>query len=305
MSFEKYHINKLDNERIYADLKLVTDHFPHFTDTIHIEDTAEGVPVIRFVPFAQMDFVEQGFSTRLGGVSDGMFSSMNLTFNRGDDPKKVAENFRRMAEALHILPEQMVYSRQTHTANILKVTQKHRGMGVTAPQDFDNIDGLITAEQGICLVTAYADCIPVIAADPVARCIGAAHAGWRGTVGNIAAGMIKQMQLEYGSHPEDVTAFIGPGICVDCYEVSQDVAECFHKAYAPIQCRLMLKPGKADGKWQLNLPMANFFNLSDAGVRPENIYISDICTCCNPDFLYSHRASGGKRGVLCNFIYIR
>lgn len=294
----------LDNERIYTEVKAQTGQKPHLSETTDIS-ISEEVPLIRFKPFTVMDFIEQGFSTRLGGVSEGIFSTMNLTFNRGDKIFCVQENFRRIASALHILPEQMVYSKQTHTTNVLKVGKEQSGMGVTRAQDFEDIDGLITNEPGVCLVTAYADCVPVILADPVSRSIGAAHAGWRGTAGNIAGNLVQAMTEAYGCQPGDVTAFIGPSICTDCYEVSEDVAVQFQKQYDEAVSCLILQPGSAPGKYQLNLQMANYFNLLQSGVPADNIYISDICTCCNPTFLYSHRASGGKRGILCNFIYIK
>lgn len=294
----------LDNERIYAEMITQTGQKPHLSKTTGIT-VSEEIPLIRFEPFAAMDFIEQGFSTRLGGISEGVFASMNLTFNRGDEKACVQENFRRIASALHIAPEQMVYSKQTHTTNLLRVGKEQSGMGITRAQDFEEMDALMTNEPGVCLVTAYADCVPVILADPVTRSIGAAHAGWRGTAGDIAGRLVQGMAEAYGCHSQDVTAFIGPSICVDCYEVSEDVAMQFQGRYDEKTVRLILHPGRKPGKYQLNLQMANYFNLLGSGVPADNIYISDMCTCCNPDLLYSHRASGGKRGILCNFIYIK
>ncbi len=298
-------IKRLDNERLLEAARQVSDSLPHVKHTVEFDETPGKAPVLRFAPFAEMPFVKQAFSTRLGGVSKGIYASMNLGFNRGDDPADVSENFRRMAQAVGVSPERMVCSKQTHTSNIMKAESRHAGMGVTRPVSYDNIDALITNEPGLCLVTAYADCIPVIAADPAAGCIGAAHAGWRGIVSDIAGKMIKMMSDEYGSDPQNVTVFVGPGICQDCYEVSDDVADAFRNRYGNGKARLVLTPGKISGKWQLDLLMANFLNLHEAGVPGDHVHIADVCTCCNPDILYSHRASCGKRGVLCNFISIR
>lgn len=297
-------LNYLDNPSIYEPFLQQEKEPPHLMQTTVVTET-DGVPLIRFKPFTEMGFIEQGFSTRLGGVSDGIYASMNLTFQRGDDPVHVRRNFDRIGAALEIRPDRMVCSRQTHTDHILTVGRAHLGMGVTREPDFDQIDALITDEPGVCLVTAYADCVPVILADPVRRCIGAAHAGWRGTASDIAGKMAGQMMKEYGSRPEDLVAFVGPSICVDCYEVGSEVARVFTEAFGRGQSRLLLRPGKAPGKYQLNLQMANFFNLRNRAIQARHIYISDLCTCCNPQVFYSHRASQGRRGGLCNFIYIK
>ena len=132
-----------------------------------------------------------GFSTRLGGVSEGIFESLNFASGRGDDPDNILENFKRIGVSLGDIPaKDMVYAKQTHTVNVLHVTEKHRGMGVTRERDFDNIDALVTDTPGVCLVAGFADCIPLFFADPVKQAIGLAHSGWRGTIGNIAAAQI-------------------------------------------------------------------------------------------------------------------
>lgn len=264
-----------------------------------------GVPLIRFPAFEALSFIEHGFSTRMGGVSSGIYESMNLSFHLEDSFENVSENFRRIAKALHTAPENMVYSKQTHTTNVMKAEQMHRGMGVVRERSYDNIDGLVTNVPGLCLVTSYADCVPLFFADKKTKSIGAAHSGWRGTVGNIAAVTAAKMQEEYGSKPEDIAVFIGPSICENCYEVSTDVAEQFLDSYSKEEAKHIVKCGKEPGKYQLNLQLANYYNLLHAGIRPENISISDICTCCNPKLLFSHRASKGRRGILCGFIYIK
>ena len=122
----------------------------------HIFDEMEGaVPYLSFPMFRDTGLVTDGFSTRLGGVSEGCFSSLNLSFDRGDDRAAVAENFRRMGEALGVRCEDMVLSQQTHTTNIRIVTDEDRGKGITRERDYTDIDGLITNVPGICLVTTY------------------------------------------------------------------------------------------------------------------------------------------------------
>ncbi|MBQ4284709.1 MAG: peptidoglycan editing factor PgeF [Lachnospira sp.] len=263
-----------------------------------------GVVYLKYSIFEDLDFVKQGFSTRKGGVSEGIYSSMNLTFLRDDSYQNVKRNFELMGQALGIKPEDMVYSKQTHTTNVLKVSGKHRGLGVTKEHIYDDVDGLITNESNVCLVTAYADCIPVIVVDPVNKAIGAAHAGWKGTVGNIVNNMITFMSVEYGTKPGDIKAFVGPGICEGCYEVSEDVFLAFNKVYSEEEMGLIIRNGANKGKYQLNLPMANVINLYKTGVDMTNIAVADICTCCNSELLFSHRATNGQRGILCNFIEI-
>ena len=161
----------------------------------------------------------------------------------------------------------------------------------------------VTNEPGLCLITYFADCVPVYFIDPVNRCIGASHSGWRGTVADITHETVQLMNRTYGSKPEDIHAFIGPSICQDCYEVDEAVAEKFRSAYSQNEIGMILYHTIGD-KYQLNLQAANYFNMIHAGIKPDNIGISDICTSCNSDWLFSHRASHGKRGVLCGFMSI-
>lgn len=291
------HLKYIDNNRIYQGIRP-----ERLERTTKLMEGENGVPYLHFHNMEQLDFIEHGFSTRMGGVSTGIYESMNLIFSRDDHVELVQENFRRMTKALGTEPEKCVYSKQTHTVNVMAVGKQQLGMGITRERDYDNIDGLITNEPDICLVTAYADCVPLFFADPVHRCIGASHSGWRGTIGNMAQETLDMMRKQYGTNPADVYTFIGPSICINCYEVSEDVAQQFQDVYAQDSDRVVIP--KDNGKYLLNLQMANYFNMIHAGVRDEHIEISDLCTCCNPKFFYSHRASQGKRGVLCGFIRI-
>ena len=242
------------------------------------------------------------FSTRLGGVSDGIFASMNLSYTRGDEKAAVDENYRRIAGLLGCEPEDIVCSDQTHTTNIRVVEEKDKGKGIIRPKDYTDIDGLITNVPGIVLATFYADCVPLFFIDTEKKAVGLSHSGWRGTVGRMGQCTIEAMQKAYGTRPEDVVAAIGPSICQDCYEVSEDVADAFYREFhGPGHGEaILLSPG--NGKYQLNLWRANQIVLEEAGVLPEKIQVTDICTCCNPAYLFSHRASQGKRGNLGAFL---
>ena len=198
----------------------------------HIFDEMEGaVPYLSFPMFRDTGLVTDGFSTRLGGVSEGCFSSLNLSFDRGDDRAAVAENFRRMGEALSVHCEDMVLSQQTHTTNIRIVTDEDRGKGITRERDYTDIDGLITNVPGICLVTTYADCVPLYFLDPVKKVIALSHSGWRGTVGKIGKKTVELMHDNFGSDPADILAAVGPSVCQDCYEVSADVIDRFKEVF--------------------------------------------------------------------------
>lgn len=282
-------------------MEILWKHPGHPMTRINQQD---GVTFLSFPLLEKTGVVVCGFSTRLGGVSRGCCESMNLSFTRGDDPEAVMENYRRIGHALGISPEQIVCSDQTHTVNVRKVGRDDCGNGITKPKPYRDVDGLITDEAQVALATFYADCVPLYLVDPEKKTIGLAHSGWRGTVGKIGKVTVEAMRREYGCRPEAIRTVIGPSICQECYEVSEDVAEAFKKAYDPgLWDRLMTR--REDGKYQLNLWEACRENFLEAGILPEHISMPEICTCCNPGFLFSHRASKGKRGNLAAFLMLK
>lgn len=263
---------------------------------IEVGNFGDKLEYLTFPALESIGIVRHLFSTRLGGTSQGEFSAMNLSFTRGDDAACVMENYRRIGEALGCGPENMVASHQTHTTNIRRVTAVDKGKGITVPRDYEEIDGLMTDEPGIVLVTYFADCVPLFFVDPVHRAVGLAHSGWRGTAAGMGACMVKAMGEAYGTNPEDLYAAVGPSICADCYEVSGDVAEQFEGFTGAVH------EGRQSGKYQLDLWEANRQVLLKAGVRENRIAVTDICTCCNSEYLFSHRASKGRRGNLAAFL---
>ena len=263
-----------------------------------------GVPYFVFKNLENTGLVRHGFSTRLGGVSEGFLSSMNLSFTRGDDPEKVRENFRRMGTAIGFETKDLVLSDQTHTTNVRLVTEEDRGKGFDKEKDYTDTDGLITNVPGLMLVTIYADCVPLYFVDPVHKAIGLSHSGWKGTVHRMGKVTLERMAEEFGTRPEDVQAAIGPSICQGCYEVSEDVARAFMDEFADqLDDRLVYRKG--NGKYQLNLWSANERILLEAGIRPEHLTITNVCTCCNHELLFSHRASHGQRGNLGAFLGLK
>lgn len=263
-----------------------------------------GVTFLRYPALERTGLVRHGFSTRLGGVSEGIYASMNLSFTRGDDPGAVMENYRRIAAALEIPLTAIVTSDQTHTTHVRQVGKADCGSGVCRERRFADVDGMITDEPGVALATFYADCVPLYFVDTENRAIGLSHSGWRGTRGKMGRVTAEAMQRAFGTRPEKLLAAVGPSICRDCYEVSEDVAMEFQEAFAPALHDRILR-SRGDGKYLLDLWEANYQVLLEAGLRPENISMPNLCTCCNPGFLFSHRASGGRRGNLGAFLMLR
>ncbi len=281
----------------------------------------EEIEYLTFSELSNIDCIEHLFTTRIGGVSKGDCSTLNFSFTRGDEAAHVLENYRRIAELFGTDSSRFVATDQTHTTNIRIVTEADAGKGVTVPRDYTDIDGLITKEKGLILSCFTADCVPLYFVDPVKQVIGVAHSGWRGTVGRIGAKMIRQLQEVFGCDPKDIHTAIGPSICQSCYEISEEVAARFKEGFwaeeeverfAKEAWEAGLHPtgellmnGKAPGKYQLDLWLANYIVLRSAGILPEHISITDLCTNCNPDYLFSHRASKGKRGNLAAFLMLK
>lgn len=270
------------------------------------QNKAGDVEYLTFPILDNIPCVSHLFTTRIGGVSEGIYSSMNVSFTRGDKEEAVMENFRRIADIFKVPLESFVCSDQTHTTNIRIITKEDMGKGLTKERDYIDIDGLITDESGIVLSTFYADCVPLYFVDPVKKIIGLSHSGWKGTVGKIGLKTVEKMQETFGSRPEDIVCAIGPSICKDCYEVSEDVVLEMKRAFANNeQVMRQIAYPKENGKYLLDLWKANEFILQEAGIKKEHIQITDICTCHNPDYLFSHRASMGKRGNLGAFLMLK
>lgn len=263
----------------------------------HIFDEREvnGVPYLSFPLLEQTGMVKHGFSTRLGGVSRGHCATMNISTTRGDDPEAVRENQRRIAAAIGVDPSDFTYTHQTHTTNVAVVKEEDRG------GRFPDTDGMVTDVPGICLVTFYADCVPLFFVDPVKKAIGLSHSGWRGTVGKIGRVTVELMQEQFGSRPSDILAAVGPSVCQDCYEVSGDVIGKFREQFEE-QYWSDLFYQKENGKYQLNLWKANEIVFAESGILPEHMAVTNVCTHCNSDVLYSHRATGNQRGNLAAFL---
>lgn len=252
-----------------------------------------GVTFLAADSFLAAGGVAHGFSTRIGGVSKGIFTSLNLGSTRGDDSNCVKENYRRFCAAIGADVHRVVMTNQIHSTIIRTATLSDVKNDLFDPEGYD-CDGLITNDSGLALTIFSADCIPVLLYDPVKKVIAAVHAGWRGTAGDIAGKAARLMQEDYDSDPGDILAAIGPGISQCCFETHADVPD----AMIDILGNLA-KPYIAcleNGKFKVDLKGINAALLMRAGVSPEHIEISTDCTACLPDKYWSHRVTQGHRG---------
>lgn len=240
-----------------------------------------------------------GFSTRFGGVSGGMWSSLNLGTHRGDDPASVWENYRIFGQAVGFSPEQTVFTRQLHGSIVRSVTKKDCGTGLLREQT-EECDGIVTDEPGVALVAFGADCPTILLADPVRRVACAVHAGWRGTALGIAREAVRRMG-DYGSKPENITAAIGPCIGPCCFETHADVPDAMLAAFGE-DVRSCILPAPTEGKFFVDLRGINAWLLRECGVPFTDV--TPDCTACQPERFWSHRRVGGNRGSQASVILI-
>ncbi len=241
------------------------------------------------------------FTTRHGGVSEGCFKSLNFGFVKGDKLANIQTNFNILAETLDIKVENMVRSQQQHTNNILYVTEKDRGKGVTKARNFDSIDGLITDRPNVAIITSHADCTPLFFYDYEKKIIGLAHSGWRGTAQKISQEMLKKLTKDFNSKPEHILVGIGPSIGPCCFEVDKDVYDIFTNQ----DDRYMQYIKKKDLKYHIDLWSINKLILKDNGILSKNIVSANICTKCNTDTYFSHRGQKGKRGTMIGVMMLK
>lgn len=269
------------------------------------------LPVFKFITKGELtylvftpwenDTLVHAFTTRSGGISEGDLSSLNLGFNRGDQEENVIENYKRVCNALEVNFNSLVLSKQVHELEIAKVTAADKGNGIIEPNKWESKDGIYTSEKGVTLVTHYADCVPLFFYAPKYGMIGMAHAGWRGTLGEIGKKMIELWKKE-GISAEDIQVAIGPSIGPCCFEVDSEVAKKFSDKF---ENPSFIQKHTQDDKYHIDLWACNERILQEAGILKENIFQSQICTCCHSDLFFSHRKTQGKRGTLGAFMCIK
>lgn len=251
-----------------------------------VEKNVNGLPLMA----APHISAPHGFTTRYGGVSEGIFASLNLGENRGDEPERVRENYRRLMAALHI--GRLCFTKQVHKNRVRYVTSAD-AREPYGPLPYE-ADGVVTDEASLALIAFTADCIPILLHDPVRTVSAALHAGWRGTVADIAGAGVAAM-VRLGSAPKDIRAAIGPGISFSSFETGPEVPEAVRAVLGGGEA--FIRASETPGKFFVDLKGVNRALLIRAGIAPEHIAVSGECTVKNTDKYWSHRATGGQRGA--------
>ena len=238
-----------------------------------------------------------GFTTRYGGVSEGIWSSLNVGENRGDKPEHVRENYARVGAILGVGADDFVTTRQVHGA-VVRVAAEEDRRKVFDPVPYE-ADGLVTNIRNLPMMIYIADCIPVLLCDEEHGVIGAVHCGWKSSVADILGNAMQEMK-RLGADPAEIKAAIGPGIGLDHFEVGPEVVEAASEYLREDLGDLCHK--EDNGKYMLDLKRVNARRLLQLGLREENIDISDECTMCHPEKYWSHRVTKGERGSQCAVI---
>ncbi len=245
------------------------------------------------------DFLTHAFCTRLGGVSEEDYSSLNISFKEDDLESKVLQNWNRLAMAFAIPLDQFITLNQVHGDDIFVI----KPYGEYLPLDGAlNYDAIITTRQNLAICIKTADCVPVFIVDRAKKIIAAVHAGWRSSALEISGKVIRLLYEKYGSSPWDILAAIGPAIGQCCFEVDTTTANVFFNQKNNEE---FLFSCFGTNKWILDLAEANRRQIMNCGIPEENIDVSDLCTSCRQDLFFSHRGSGGITGRQINFMMIK
>jgi YfiH family protein len=255
----------------------------------------------------QFPQLKVGFSSRSGGVSSAPFHSLNTGLHVSDKTEDVIINRERLADKVNLPIESWIYAEQIHSNEVELLNSNDRGKGIYSRETaIQAKDAFITQSTNICMAALFADCVPLYFFDPVHQAIGLAHAGWKGTVQEIAAVTIKMMQQHFNSQSHEIIAAIGPSIGICCFEVDEIVMNKVWELFG----REMLwniddKPlyqKQKNGKFLLNLQESNRQIMMKAGILPSHIEVTDYCTSCRTDLFFSHRKENGKTGRMVAWI---
>ncbi len=255
-----------------------------------------GVGIYTLPAIERLTCVDHGFTAKSGGVSEGYFASLNLSFSRPEKRENVMENYAIFCRAVQIPFESMVMDNYEHGTTVLRVDRADAGKGYLL-DPLPACDGLVTNDPAVTLITGHADCMAFYFVDPVKRAIGLAHAGWRGAQGRIGTKVVELMVQEYGSDPKDIIAGVGPSICPDCFEVGENVAEEFARDFADLPCVLPREGARP----HVDLWMVAAKQFMEAGVLAEHISLFDVCTMTTQR-LYSHRRDKGNTGGMAAYL---
>lgn len=269
----------------------------------HWHTAAGGVTLLTMPALGARLGVGHFFSTRHGGVSTAPYAGLNLALHVGDDAAAVHANRGRLADALGLSPTQLVFAQQVHGARVAEVTASTAGPGGWDAADaLPAADALITAQPGICLLVLVADCVPLLLVDMAGRAVGAAHAGWRGTVADMAGATVRAMVAAFGCDPAEMAAAIGPSIGPTDYEVGPEVVAAVREVFPALHPALLspTRPGHA----QLDLWAANRAQLIHAGLRAEHVHVTGPSTALATADFYSVRGEGGNTGRFAGGVWL-
>lgn len=259
----------------------------------------DGVGLYRLPAFSGCA-VEHGFSTRVGGVSLAPYDTLNLCWTRDYCDDNIYSNYEILCRACGLDFSRMIIVNHQHGSRVVRVDGSSAHYGFPGEPQIP-CDGLVTNDPSVILVTSHADCGAVFLFDPATRSVGLCHAGWRGTMARIGAEAVRKMTEEFGAEPGGIIAGIGPCICGACFEVDEALGVAFRKefAYTPVATDF------AGGKARVDLQTAMAVQLLDAGVRPENMYLSDVCTFEDREHLFSYRRDKGKTGSMIAYLRLK
>jgi polyphenol oxidase len=281
-----------------------------------LRTSEDGIGFLEVQAFGAFPWFVHGFSTSQGGVSTlNGTKVLNLGFTEWDPRENVQQNRNLFQSALNANEFTLVSLQQFHSDAICDFS--------SAPHEPRNGDASITNTPNLLLGIQTADCVPILLLDPKKRAVAAVHAGWRGTIQRIVEKTIGRMKMEFKTDPNDLLAAIGPAIGGCCYEVGTEVAAAFLSQFAdapdwfdelrtgdesnPLQWLNQFPPGHQPPpkNVRLDLRKANRTQLLAAGLRPKNIFVSDLCTACRPDLLFSYRKQDSESGRMMSVIGIR
>lgn len=285
-------------------------------DAWKLRTSVGGVDFLQVPAFSTFPWLIHGFSTSQGGVSPlNGTKVLNLGFTEWDVRENVQKNRKLFHSALDADEFTLVSLKQFHSDVVCGFS--------SAPHEPRSADASITNTPNLLLGIQTADCVPILLLDPENRAVAAVHAGWRGTLQRIVEKTIGRMKMEFKTDPGDLLAAIGPAIGGCCYEVGTEVAAAFHSQFAnapewfdelrtgdepnPLQWLNQFPPGHQPPpkNVRLDLRKANRAQLLTSGLRPQNIFVSDLCTACRPDLLFSYRKQGSESGRMMSVIGIR
>ena len=263
----------------------------------------------------QLDYYEMGAgivafsSTRHGGCSKGNYAAFNINRYCGDDAEDIRKNREVLCETLGITDDRLIMPHQVHETKVANIDEAFLALNAVERQEvLEGVDALMTNQSGVCIGVSTADCIPVLLCDHEHQAVCAIHAGWRGTVKRIVMKAVEAMTEAYGTRPQQLVAQIGPGIHLDSFEVGDEVYEAFAKAGFPMEQISKKFPSDSGSKffifhfslftykWHIDLPACNRLQLIAAGLSPENVSVSPVCTFLQVDDYFSARRLGINSG---------